>query len=485
METHGSIVISQMIAGMVIITLIYHLMLENNRKLVSRDTLRLFGTILNRKRDTPEEHGGGAVDDDATNLRMEVTVLDGDTVVCNNVTEMCNVFGSPNPGPCEDGHASTLLSVSMDDVKSTDAGKDHCGSITATGGSILPSKRGLDSAGDRGRRRGKQEENKPPVSRANGFSPVSDDSDNDATRSKRRVGSSSASGGEGFSPLSDDELTSAGGDVEVATGEPDGARIAAPHGKVPSRLGSSAIHSPPGAASLVATITATCATTADATGADANSDHLILGAAAVSICIVLVALAMISSSTTKWGYAPSSADGERGEVSTDMIVVNNPMPKRNSAPPALRVKRGEIPVDGDENDFGSDAISEYIEGKMFFMCSPPSRIQLANAVVQNRCIALHGLPFTRIVGTTFIDEHGVQRSYRPEDLRDDIMGQWALITRVQPSPYPSAPALMTRAQLGAYDLKQADDDTDLIGCPAMWDPLWNVLLPTAPFTWAI
>jgi hypothetical protein len=68
METHGSIVISQMIAGMVIITLIYRLMLENNRKLVGRDTLRLIGSILNRKRDTPEEHGGGAVDDDATNL---------------------------------------------------------------------------------------------------------------------------------------------------------------------------------------------------------------------------------------------------------------------------------------------------------------------------------------------------------------------------------------------------------------------------------
>jgi hypothetical protein len=75
-------------------------------------------------------------------------------------------------------------------------------------------------------------------------------------------------------------------------------------------------------------------------------------------------------------------------------------------------------------------------------------------------------------------------AHRPEDLRDDIMGQWALITRVQPSPYPPAPALMTRAQLGAYDLKQAGDDTDLIDCPAMWDPLWNVLLPTAPFTWA-
>jgi hypothetical protein len=90
--------------------------------------------------------------DDATNLVLEVTVLDGDTVVSNKEMEMRNVFGSPSPGPCEDDHASTLLSVSMDDVKSTDAGKGHGGSVTASGGSILPSKRGLGSAVDRGRR---------------------------------------------------------------------------------------------------------------------------------------------------------------------------------------------------------------------------------------------------------------------------------------------------------------------------------------------
>jgi hypothetical protein len=216
--------------------------------------------------------------DDATNLVLEISVVAGDTVVSSKEMDIRNVFGNPSPGPCEceGGHASTLLSVSNDDVKSTDAGKVHGGSIAATGGSILPSKRGLASAGARGRRCGKQEENKPPVSRANGFSPVSDESDSDGTRSKRRVRSSSTSGGEGFSPLSDDEITSGGGDAEVATDEPDGARIAAPRGKVPSRLGSSAIYSPPGAGSLVATIAATCATAVDATSTDTNSDHLIV-----------------------------------------------------------------------------------------------------------------------------------------------------------------------------------------------------------------
>ena len=326
--------------------------------------------------------------------------------------------------------------------------------------------------------------NKRRASRAEGFSPVSDESDSDGTRYKWKDRQSSASGNDGFSPLLGDGITSAESDAEVATDEPDGARIAAPHGKVPSRLGSSAMHCPPSAANIVATIAATCATTVDAAGADANSDQLILGAAAVSICIVLFALAMVSNTSTKWSSATSPADGERGEVTTDVVVVDNPMPMRYVAPPAPRVKRGEIPVNDDENDFGSSTINEYIEGKMFFLCSPPSRIQLADAVVRSRCIALHGLPFTSIVGTTYIDKHGVQRSYRPEDIRDDIMGQWAFITRVRPSPYPSAPALMTRAQLDAYGTKQEDDDTDVICCPAMWDPLWNVLLPTAPFTWA-
>ena len=443
MEAHGSIVISQMIAGMVIITLIYHLMLENNRKLVGRDTLRLIGTILHRKPDTPAEHGGGAVDDDGSNNTEQQMVnvdklliqqarlrsfeedtrrtpsapstatpdidIEGQQQLVDEltapaiswrsvsdlpqrhtmITKIVNLLQQRKPnapawvgklpeiarrledslyhtassaeaygnfgtlkhrlqqlalsmgaraatksasGPKVSNEVSIDVSYDIPDGTSNGVSNDvderskppnyrcrfaedkvHGGSVTAPGGSILPSKRGLGSAvvHIHGRRCDTQQERKPieltskqladfrskgylvvsdesdsdsarnKRNRAEGFSPVSDVSDSDGTHNKSKDRQSPTSGNDDFSQVLGNGITSAEGSAEVVTDEPDGARIAAPHGKVPSRLGFSAIHNPPSAANIVATLAATCATTVDAAGADASSDQLILGAAAV------------------------------------------------------------------------------------------------------------------------------------------------------------------------------------------------------------
>jgi hypothetical protein len=134
MEAHGSIIVSQMIAGMMIITMVCRLMIENDGKPIGRETLRLIGLIMKRQPDASEEHDGdvtsnidveadtSVMSDDDTNLVLKISVVTGDTVVSNKEMEIRNIFGNPSPGPCEGSHTSVLLSVSEDEIKSTDAG---------------------------------------------------------------------------------------------------------------------------------------------------------------------------------------------------------------------------------------------------------------------------------------------------------------------------------------------------------------------------